>query len=150
MDLTESDWDIRLYVYEALATSGYAPSARELGARFAIADAEARQALQRLQDAHALVLAAESGEILMAHPFSAAPTDYRVFIGKTAYYANCAWDSLGIPAMLGADARIEARLPSSRELVEYGVEQGKLIGGHRVLVHFAKPFRQWYDDIVDT
>ena len=150
MDLTEADWDIRLYVYEALAASGFAPSVHVLGARFAIADAEARQALQRLHDAHALALAAESGEILMANPFSAAPTDYRVFIGQTAYYANCAWDSLGIPAMLGADARIEARHPLSGENVEYGVEQGKLIGGHRALVHFAKPFRQWYDDIVDT
>ena len=150
MGLTKADWDIRLSVYEAIVKSGCAPSARELGARFAIAEAQARQALQRLHDAHALVLEAESGEILMAHPFSAAPTDYRVFIGQTAYYANCAWDSLGIPAMLGADARIAARHPLSGEIVEYGVEQGKLIGAETGLVHFAKPFRQWYEDIVDT
>ena len=150
MDLTEADWDIRLYVYEAIAVSGFAPSARELGARFRIPPLEARQALQRLHDAHALVLEAGSGEILMANPFAAAPTDYRVIIGKTAFYANCAWDSLGIPALLGADARIKARHPLSRELVEYGVEEGKLIGGRNKLVHFAKPFRQWYDDIVDT
>lgn len=150
MDLTETDWGIRLSVYEALAASGYAPSARALGARFAIAEAEARQALQRLHDAHALVLEAESGKILMAHPFSAAPSDYRVFIGKTAYYANCAWDSLGIPAMLGADARIEARHPLSGEIVEYRVDDSKLIGGRNALAHFAKPFRHWYDDILDT
>lgn len=150
MDLTEADWDIRLYIYQAIAASGHAPSARALGARFAIAEAEARQALQRLHDAHALVLEAGSGEILMANPFSVAPTDYRVFIGRTAFYANCVWDSLGIPAMLGADARIKARHPLCGELVEYGVEKGKLIGGGRKLAHFAKPFRQWYDDIVDT
>ena len=150
MDLSEADWDIRLYVYEAIAASGHAPSAEELGARFGIPPFEARRALQRLHEAHALVLEAGSGEILMANPFSAVPTDYRAFIGKTALYANCAWDSLGIPAMLGADARIEARHPLSRERVEYGVEQGKLTGGHRKLVHFAKPFRHWYDDIVDT
>lgn len=150
MDLAEADWDIRLHVYETIAASGHAPSTRELGARFAIANAEARQALYRLHDAHALVLEAGSGEILMANPFAAAPTDYRVFSGKTAYYANCAWDSLGIPALLGAGARIKARHPMSGKLVDYGVEQGKLIGGHGNLVHFTKPFRQWYDDIVDT
>lgn len=150
MVLTETDWDIRLYIYEAITETGSAPSARELGARFAIPPMEARQALQRLHDAHALVLKAGSGEILMANPFSAVSTDYRVYVGDNTHYANCAWDSLGIPAMLCADARIEARHPLSGELVEYGVEQGKLIGGRRKLVHFAKPFRQWYDDIVDT
>lgn len=150
MNPTETDWDIRLYVYEALAATGCAPSARDLGARFRITATEARRALQRLHDAHALVLEAGSGEILMANPFSAAPTDYRIYVGDTALYANCAWDSLGIPAMLGADARIEARHPLSGEVIEYRVEQSKLIGGHGELVHFAKPFRQWYDDIVDT
>lgn len=150
MDLTETDWDIRLHVYEAIAASGHAPSARELGARFGISPTEARRALQRLHEAHALVLEAGSGEILMANPFAAAPTNYRVFSGKTAYFANCTWDSLGIPAMLGVDARIEARHPLSGELVEYGVEQGELMGGRNVFVNFAKPFRQWYEDIIDT
>ena len=150
MSLTEADWDIRLYVYEAMAATGCAPSARELGARFGIPPMEAQCSLQRLHNAHALVLEAGSGNILMANPFSAAPTDYRVFIGKIALYANCAWDSLGIPAMLGADARIEARHPLSGELVEYGVDTGKPMGARNKLVHFAKPFRQWYDDIIDT
>lgn len=71
-------------------------------------------------------------------------------IGGTALYANCAWDSLGIPAMLGADARIEARHPLNGEGIEYGVDKGKLRGGQKGLVHFARPFRLWTDDIVDT
>ena len=150
MDLTETDWDIRLQVFEAITASGRAPSTRKLGARIGISSVEARRALRRLHEAHALVLEAGNGEILMAHPFSAVPTDYRVFVGRTAYYANCAWDSLGIPAMLGADARIEARHPLSGELVEYRVERSKLIGGRNKLVHFAKPFRKWYEDIIDT
>ena len=150
MDLTETDWDIRLYVYKAMAETGCAPSVQEVGARFAIPSMVARRALQRLHVAHALVLEAKSGEILMANPFSAAPTDYRVFIGRISYYANCAWDSLGIPAMLGADARIEARHPLSGELVEFGVGGGKLISKRNEVVHFAKSFRQWYENIVDT
>ena len=86
----------------------------------------------------------------MANPFSAVPTDYRVFVGERAHYANCAWDLLGIPAMLGADARIEARHPLTGERLEYAVEAGELRAAPDWLVHFAKPFRHWYDDIVDT
>ena len=51
--------------------------------------------------------------VLMAHPLSAVETDYRVIVDGVALYANCAWDSLGIPAMLGRDADIEARHPLS-------------------------------------
>ena len=150
MTPTESDWQLRLYIYETLAASGLAPNAHELAARFGIAIADVRRALQRLQAAHALVLHKGSGEILMAHPFSAKPTDYRVLIGDRALYANCAWDSLGIPAMLGEDARVQARHPLSGELIEYGLRAGRLEGFRDLLVHFALPFRQWYADIVDT
>ncbi len=148
--VSESDWDIRLFIYEALAASGRAPGADALALRFGISPSEARQALQRLHDAHTLVLQAGSSDILMANPLSALPTDYRVLIGATELYANCAWDSLGIPAMLGADAGIEARHPLTADLIEYAVEAGQLKGCRDYLVHFARPFRQWYADIVDT
>ena len=52
--------------------------------------------------------------------------------------------------MLGADARIEARHPLTGERLEFAVEGYRLSGCRGHLVHFAKPFRQWYDDIVDT
>ena len=150
MTVSETDWDIRLFIYQALAASGRAPGVDAVSVRFGISASEARQALQRLHDAHALVLRAGSSEILMANPLSAAPTDYRVLLGGSELYANCAWDSLGIPAMLGADASIEARHPLTGELIEYAVEAGQLMGCRGNLVHFALPFRKWYDDIVDT
>ena len=65
-------------------------------------------------------------------------------------YANCAWDAFGIPAMLGADARIEARHPLTGAGLEFAVEGDSLYGCRGHLVHFALPFRRWYDDIVDT
>jgi len=150
MTLTDSDWDIRLFIYETLADGGRAPSAETLALQFGISTSAARNALQRLHDAHALVLRPGSSDILMANPLSALPTDYRVLLGDTALYANCAWDALGIPAMLGADARIEARHPLTGARLELAVVGGGLSGCSEYLVHFALPFRQWYDDIVDT
>ena len=150
MTLTDSDWDIRLYIYESLAWSGSAPDVAALTVQFGISTSEAGLALRRLHDAHALVLRAGSSDILMANPLSAVPTDYRVLIGDKALYANCAWDSLGIPAMLGADACIEARHPLTGDLIKYRVIDSQLQMGKERLVHFALPFRHWYDDIIDT
>jgi len=150
MTPTESDWQIRLHIFETLAASGHAPIAQDLAADVGIAIDDVRLALQRLQAAHALVLREGSGDILMAHPLSASPTDYRVLLGDTALYANCAWDSLGIPAMLGKDVRVQARHPLSGELIQYGIDAGQLVGCRDAMVHFALPFRQWYADIVDT
>ena len=150
MTPTESDWRIRLYVYEKLVAGGSAPDADAVAVRFGIPASEARFALQRLHDAHALVLGMGRSDIVMAHPISAVPTDYRVFIDGRELYANCAWDSLGVSAMLGADARVEARHPLSGEVIEYAVEGGELDGECNCVVHFALPFRRWYDDIVDT
>ena len=150
MTLSDSDWDIRLYVYQALAEGGRAPDADALALQFGMSPDNARTALRRLHDAHALVLRAGSSDILMANPLAALPTDYRVRLGDTALYANCAWDALGIPAMLGADARIEARHPLTGAGLELAVEGDRLSGCRGHLVHFALPFRNWYDDIVDT
>ncbi len=149
MNPTEVDWQIRSFVYARLVATGRAPDMRDIAAQFAMQPAQAQAALQRLHDAHALVLD-EAGDVLMANPLSAVETDYRAFAGGRWYYANCAWDSLGIPAMLGGDAQIEARHPTTRETIQYAIENERLCGADGYLVHFAQPFRNWYDDIVET
>ncbi|MYH66313.1 MAG: hypothetical protein F4136_11860 [Chloroflexi bacterium] len=78
------------------------------------------------------------------------PTDYRARIDGHWLYANCAWDSLGIPAMLGIDVQVEARHPLSRQPIHFCVDGGQLVGAEGCLVHFAQAFRNWYDDIVET
>ncbi len=145
-----ADWHIRLYIYEVMVQRGDAPDTQAIAAHFAISELEARRSLRRLHEAHVIVLQNGGDDILMAHPLSAAPTDYCVLVDRVALYANCAWDSLGIPAMLGRDARIEARHPLTRETVRYSIEDGQLQQDGDGIVHFALPFRQWYDDIVET
>jgi hypothetical protein len=85
----------------------------------------------------------------MANPLSAVPTPYCVVANGQALWANCAWDSLGIPAMLHADAQIEAAFAGTGAAASYAVRAGALQadGG---IVHFALPFRRWYDDLIHT
>jgi hypothetical protein len=86
----------------------------------------------------------------MANPLSAIETDYRVKVGEHWLFANCAWDTLGIAAMLRADVTIEARLPLSKELVTYQVKSGELIVPSNLLVHYSLPVKHWYDNLIHT
>ena len=84
----------------------------------------------------------------LAHPFSALPTPFQVHVETHAYYANCAWDMLGIPAALHADAQIEATYSDTNEVARLSVVDDRIDGDGAV--YFSLPFRQWYDDLIDT
>ena len=45
----------------------------------------------------------------MAPPFSGVPTQHVVIVDETKYFANCAWDSFGIPAALHRPGRVHFR-----------------------------------------
>ena len=148
--LDQMDWDIRLFVYRSFASQGIPPAVEEIARHFHITVPATKGALHRLHNAHALFLRPGSDNILMANPLSAVATDYQVTVGKRRLYANCAWDALGIPAMLRAEAKIEARHPLDRNLVHFSIEGSKLSSESGGMVHFAKPFRNWYDNLIDT
>lgn len=147
--LSEQDWQIRLYIFHHIVEHSTAPSYQEAAQHFNISPDEARLAYHRLNDHHRLFLNPGTDDVLMAHPLSAVPTPYKVYIKGRQLWANCGWDSLGIPAMLNADARIEAKIPRTGEVANYAVENGELKadGG---FVHFPLPVRQWYDDLIYT
>ncbi len=107
-----------------------------------------RRGLRRLHDAHALVLQPGSTAIRMLNPFSAVETPHRVEAAGRSWYANCAWDALGIPhALHEGDARIESRCPDCGERLDLELRDGELVQGADLLVHFVVPARRWWDDI---
>lgn len=112
---------VRMAVYNHFAAHGTAP----LG--------QPSEALEELAAQRVLVLDPVTREIRMAMPFSATPTAFRVSDGATTWYANCAWDALGIPAALGRKCTIEA--PGY---------------GPGCFVHFAVPAKDWWKDIFHT
>jgi hypothetical protein len=85
----------------------------------------------------------------MAMPFSGVPTRFRVSVGGPRWWANCAWDALGIAVVLGKDALIQAACGDCDEPITLAVESGHLKGGSE-LIHFAVPAARWWDDIVFT
>jgi len=142
------DWTVRNAVYATILARTVPPTADETATALGVSPDDVRSAYERLNSRHALFLTPGSHDVRMAHPFSGVPTAFRVEVGDRAYWANCAWDTLGIPAALQADARIEAPIGDD-ESMRFSIEGGHLKGWHGV-VHFPLPFRRWYDDLIET
>ncbi len=143
------DHAVRLYIYRFIIDEGRAPSVDEIAASHDLSVEDARQAVHRLERPHQIVLEPDTDDIRMAIPLSTIPTVHRVRVSDRCLYANCAWDSLGVAAMLHADAEIEAPLDGG-ELIRYAIRDGNLDAPDGLSVHFPAPLRRWYDNIVNT
>src|SRR5512134_2825100 len=110
-------WEIRAFVYRHFAETTYRPGVDETASHFALPHEQAGAAYEELHQRHALFLKPGTHEVLMANPFSGVETPFKVRANGKTYFANCAWDSLGIPAALHADSEIEASCAQSGEVV---------------------------------
>ena len=142
-------WQVRHFVYSHLADTTHPPSVDKTAKHFDISNEEASDLYLELHNRHAFFLDVDNLSIRMANPFSGIPTDFKVTANGKTYFANCAWDMLGIPAALHSDAIIEAKFTESNEEVKLEVKDGKVTNGE-LLVHFPLPFARWYDDLVFT
>ncbi len=95
----------------------------------------------------------DAGQLRMAHPFSAVPTDFVVTAGARRWYANCAWDALAVMAMVRSvvpDTLVfDTHCGGSGEPMRIAVDgDGPAAGEARL--HFAVPIRDWWKDIAFT
>ena len=143
-----SDSQIRLFVYRYIVEHGRPPTVAESATGMNRPPDDVQAAYARLHDGHALLLDTGTHTVRMAWPFSGVPTPFRVQANGRRYWANCAWDALGIPALLQTDARIESVFADTGEPATLTVADAR-VQGH-ALAHFAVPFRRWYADLVFT
>lgn len=143
------DREVRRHVYEATILSGVVPLSAAVAEAVGAGVEQVRASFERLAEAHVLVLQRDTREILMAMPFSAVPTSFAVRVGSLSYYANCAWDALGIPAMLRQDARVVTTCGCCASAMELQIRAGRLEPAPGI-VHFTVPARRFWDNIVFT
>ena len=143
------DAQVKLTIYNHFAMTGHAPSSKEV-AKQTEADAErVMESYQRLRAQRLLVLEGDGASIRMAPPFSGVPTQHIVEADGIQYFANCAWDALGIPAALHKAGMIHSQCAQSGEPFHLHVSlQGPESSGW--LFHCLVPAAQWWDDIVFT
>jgi hypothetical protein len=141
------DQQVRHYVYDQTMKTATSPSVAETAAALSTTPAQVQASFQRLADAHMLVLQRDTGEVLMANPFSAVPTPFLAQLEGQTYYGNCIWDVMGIPAMLKRDAFIQTSCGDCGTSMTLRIVNGSLepaIG----IAHFAVPAARWWADIV--
>ncbi len=165
----ELDGEVRLAVYRGFLEEGHAPEPSTLAAQLEIPLDEVEASLLRLAEQHILVLEKGSARVRMAMPFSHVRTGFRVEVPFLAWYANCAWDALGIPALLHGAHRLPAQSPQriiaacpdcdeTLTLVFHGAGAPPvLVPNHPdeplpepPVAHFVVPAARWWDDILHT
>jgi hypothetical protein len=146
MDL---DLSAKLAIYAHFAATGSRPTVDDIAARVGIAVSKVREVFGRLRTQRVLVLEEDGASIRMAPPFSGVPTQHRVTAAGVSYYANCAWDALGIPAALHKPATVYSRCEQSLEPLELTVSDERPASSDWRF-HCVVPASQWWDDIVFT
>jgi hypothetical protein len=145
--LSQLDLDMRRFVYDGAIEQRKIPTIAALAKTARVSAGDVHSSLQRLADAHMLVLQPGSGEVLMANPFSAVPTPFVVTTGVGSWYGNCIWDGMGIAAMLNSDAVIDTSCGCCGTALRLEVPRECTDDDERV-AHFAIPAARWWDGIV--
>lgn len=144
--LNDAEQQVRFSIMQNLADSGRAPSVDDISTELDFSPQWVENALYRLEDAHAIALAPASTNVWMSFPFSAIPTPFPVETDQVRYWANCAWDSFGIPAVLNVDSTTSTLCPDCGEELTVRIRGGELVSDDTV-VHFAVRPLQFWDNV---
>jgi hypothetical protein len=148
--MLDFDTTIKLHIYKVIAETTFAPTSFEVAQALQTSPDEVQGAFQRLYEKRLLVLEpGDSSRIRMAPPFSGVKTSFAVKVSGKTYYANCAWDALGIPAALHEDGDVSASDGFTGEPMSLLVRDGKPVP-QECVTHFAVPAAHWWDDIIYT
>jgi hypothetical protein len=144
-----ADIALRNATYRRFVQLGRAPTVAEMAADLGTPPEDVEAGWQLLHDAHALVLAPGTAEILMANPFAARPTSFRVDAAGRSWFGNCAWDAFGVGAALHADCTVRTTCPDCGEALRVNIrdEQPDREG---LVFHVLVPAAQWWADIAYT
>ncbi len=142
-------WRLRHLIYQVFAATGQPQEITQMANVLHLSEDDVLHALRSLDEMHSVFLTGDGRGVLMANPFSAVPTPFRVSADGVDYWANCAWDMLGVHAALGRDATIHATYAADDTTTEIQVVNGDVEGAPGI-VHFQQPFCAWYDDLSHT
>jgi hypothetical protein len=126
--VTNRELSLRRAILESFAATGEPPQVDD------------RETLRALAEQHVVVLA-DDGRIVMAHPFAAHGEGALVAAGGRTWRGNCAWDAFGIVASLA----LRDALVTDASGVQVAFQDGGPVGDG--LFHVAVPAAEWWADI---
>ena len=143
------DLQVKLAIYRHFVETTVRPTPAEVAARIDATVEQVLAAYPRLKDQRVLALEADGTSIRMAPPFSGVPTQHVSEVDGKRYFANCAWDVLGIPAALHRPAVAHSSCAESGEPLHLAVAPHSPEPSSWVF-HCLVPAAKWWDDIVFT
>jgi hypothetical protein len=140
---------VKLALYRHFAATGRAPTVGEVSAEVDAGAADIRRSYGELRAMRVLWLEGDGETIRMAPPFSGVPTQHVVRVGAVEYFANCAWDALGIPAALHEPGLVRSECGQTREPLSLRVGLEGPTPTDWVF-HCLVPAAHWWRDLVFT
>jgi hypothetical protein len=128
--MSEQNINRRIYhfILQTFSRTGKPPSVLAIAAEFKIPELTVVDGyLTAIEVEGGIYRDSITGNILSAYPFSATPTNHRVFFGENRQvFAMCAIDALGIPFMLDTDATINSTCSQCGKVLSVGIANGQI------------------------
>ena len=143
---------IRKFIFEHFVDHAAPPVVEQVMTAFSLSRGDATQVLRTLEAARHIALVRGTARILMAFPFSAVATPFRVTVRNRQYFANCAWDAIAFHAMLGDEVRIDSFCHHCAAPIEIEMTDGRAahVEPPEALVYLALRPTEWWEDIITT
>jgi hypothetical protein len=119
---------------------------------FGLTRAETLGILRELASARHLALVHGTARVLMAFPYSAIATPFRVKAKGKSYFANCAWDAIAFHELLKTDVDIDSNCHHCAAPIRIELRGGQAtrVEPAETLVYLALKPSDWWEDIITT
>jgi len=141
---------VRRVIYDTFAGQGHAPSRQQIRDQAGADEAQTDEAVAELAVQRHLVLD-QSGNIVMAHPFTSVNLGFSVMGAKNLWWGGCAWDSFAIPHLVKDEPSVlvATTCPACLRPLAWTVTRSGPPEGPEA-AHFLVPMSRVWDDVVYT
>jgi hypothetical protein len=143
---------VRLFIFEHFLDHAAPPVVEQAMTEFGLSRDATTDLLRELEAARHVALVPKTARILMAFPFSAVASPFRVTVRGRTYFANCAWDAIAFHAMLEDDVRVDSFCHHCAAPITIELRDGRAtrVEPADAIVYLALRPVQWWQDIVNT
>jgi hypothetical protein len=137
---------LRRFIYEEVFANGTPPTTGRIAAQFGVDAADARASLAGMKIGKTVLPHPTTGEIWMAGPFASGPTSYEITRDGKRWWGNCAWDMLGVAALVGFPVTVRGNCEDCGDSFSLTIDSREQVMPDWI-VHVVVPARQWYEDV---